>query len=79
MFCMGRGGKFLSGRWKLVSMQARRQGGGRGAIPPPPPLWFLGGLLFVVFVGFFACQLSKYTVMMIIPLPHYGNSFATKV
>ena len=45
----------------------RRLGGGNS----PPPYGF--GLF-----GFFCLSAQSRTVMMMIPLPHYGNNFATK-
>ena len=54
---------------KVIYTQARGQGvaGGGGQLPP----------MFFVCVLF--CLSAQWrTVMMIIPLPHYGNNFATK-
>ena len=49
--------------------QARRQGGGRG-----------GGELPPYGFGLFVClSAQSHTLLMIIPLPHYGNKFATKI
>ena len=64
--------------WACITFCIRRGvwgwQGGKPPPPPPPPYGF--GLWF--FFVFFGLSAQSRTVMMIIPLPHYGNNFATK-
>ena len=60
--------------WACITFcnQARLLGVAGVQFPPPP-------MVFALCFFFSGLSAQSRTVMMIIPLPHYGNNFATKI